>query len=227
MRLYERVRLNAKDIGKKFGDWTQVGPSFRTRLYGTYERVAVCECKCGAVSVNKLGHLRSGASRGCAGCRGEKTAVHRRTHGQSKTREYKIWNGIKKRCFNPNCAAYKNYGGRGIVMSDKWRSSFQSFLDDVGLSPTDMHELDRTNNNGNYEPGNVRWVLPRENALNTRRNRLIEYRGERLPMSELARRNGKSSGVLEHRLSRGWSVEDAVNRPVANRGQWRKWWLVA
>lgn len=91
-------------------------------------------------------------------------------HNQSKTPEYRCWLQIKARCFDPNHRAYPNYGGRGISMHPEWVHDFVSFFEYVGPRPSSKHSLDRyPNNDGNYEPGNVRWATWDEQANNRRR----------------------------------------------------------
>jgi len=91
-------------------------------------------------------------------------------HGLSKTREYHVWKNIKDRCFNNKNNAYKNYGERGITMCDSWRDSFVNFINDMGFCPDPKMQIDRINNNGNYEPSNCRWVTQTQNARNKRSN---------------------------------------------------------
>ncbi len=86
---------------------------------------------------------------------------------------YRAWKSMIQRCTNPNRDVYKYYGGRGIKVCDRWRYSFQNFYEDVGISPNGM-ELDRINNNGNYEPSNCRWTTPRKNKRNRNSTRLDE-----------------------------------------------------
>ncbi len=74
--------------------------------------------------------------------------------------EYKTWASMKQRCYNPNSNFYHRYGGRGITVCDRWRDSFEAFLDDIGLKPSRKHSIDRIDGEGNYEPGNVRWASP-------------------------------------------------------------------
>jgi hypothetical protein len=90
------------------------------------------------------------------------------THGRSNTTEYRIWQGAKNRCFNTRDRKYPAYGGRGITMGQRWRESFADFFADVGLRPSVRHTLDRKNNDGNYEPGNVRWATAKVQANNRR-----------------------------------------------------------
>ena len=85
---------------------------------------------------------------------------------KSKTSEYKIWQSMKQRCYNSNLKAYKHYGGRGICVCDRWLNSFENFSQDMGLRPSISHQIDRTDNDGNYEPGNCEWSTNTENSNN-------------------------------------------------------------
>lgn len=99
----------------------------------------------------------------------------RRTHGMTGTTEYKIWEGIKQRCLNPNERGYPKYGGRGIKVCDEWAASFQAFFDYVGYRPGPEFTIDRIDNDGNYEPGNVRWATARQQSANQRPRRKPEF----------------------------------------------------
>lgn len=98
----------------------------------------------------------------------------RELHGMTKTYIYQCWAKMRQRCYNKNLKSYKNYGGRGITVCERWNNSFLAFLEDMGYKPTDNHELDRIDNNGNYEPSNCRWVTHTENNRNKRNTVLTE-----------------------------------------------------
>jgi len=134
---------------------------------------------------------------------------------------YKTWRGIIERCTNTNNPSWDHYGGRGITVCKRWCESFETFVSDVGERPP-KHEIDRIDNDGNYEPSNVRWATRREQTRNTRRSKFIEYKGERRTVSEWAQLMGLGQEVLNGRLRSGWDVVRALETPVVPGGsQWR------
>ena len=92
---------------------------------------------------------------------------HRRKWLQERPR-YGCWDSMKQRCYNPKSPMYKNYGGRGIKVCDRWLHSYQSYIEDIGLPPTPKHSLDRIDNDGDYTPENVRWATQTEQNYNQR-----------------------------------------------------------
>lgn len=82
--------------------------------------------------------------------------------------EFNVWRSARHRCTAPTSQAWKNYGGRGIRMCERWAGDFSAFLADVGPRPGDNYSIDRIDNDGNYEPGNCRWVTAKEQGRNTR-----------------------------------------------------------
>lgn len=124
-----------------------------------------CRCDCGAGTlVLASGLTRTRDGRKSCGC-------SRLKHGHARNgREhplYGVWQTMIKRCENGRAINYPHYGGRGIRVCERWRHDFAAFLKDVGERPTPQHSLDRINNDGHYEPGNVRWATRREQALNS------------------------------------------------------------
>ena len=89
-----------------------------------------------------------------------------KTHGMSKYKEYSVWETMKARCYNSNVKAYKYYGARGISVCDRWLQGIENFYSDMGKRPTDKHDIDRIDSNGNYEPNNCRWATKTQNSRN-------------------------------------------------------------
>lgn len=150
--------------GMTFGRLTavsRVGSS--TSGYALWE----CVCECGTVKVVASAQLRSGRTRSCGCLVRDAVSEARTVHGMSHSVEYQAWSAMRSRCLNPNHSNYPDYGGRGITVCDRWRDSFVAFYEDVGRRPPG-HSLDRIDNDGNYEPGNVRWATAQEQAMNRR-----------------------------------------------------------
>ena len=116
---------------------------------------------------------------------------------------------MKRRCYATHRKEYPNYGGRGIVVCERWLSSFQNFLDDMGPKP-EGHTLDRIDNDGPYELANCRWLLRAAQELNKRSNRLITAFGETMPVSAMARRHGVKPETLFNRLAKYTDPEAAI-----------------
>lgn len=132
--------------------------------------------------------------------------------GWGRTSEYNIWRGIMRRCFDPKCPAYPNYGGRGITVSPQLRT-FQGFLSAVGPRPKGM-TLDRREVDGNYEPSNLRWASHAQQANNTRANDRITHGGKTLSLSQWAAELGVSQGCLWGRIYKhGWPIKKALSVP--------------
>jgi hypothetical protein len=115
-----------------------------------------------------------------------------------------------QRCLKPHHPEYKNYGGRGINVYESWVESFDAFLADVGIRPSPSHSLDRIDVNGDYEPGNVRWMDPRGQTNNRRNTRKVTLRGITMPLAEWCEKLGLHYNTVTYRLNQGWTPNDAL-----------------
>ncbi len=165
----------------------------------------VCDCDCGNEVVLSGDVLRRGQySCGCV-------RLGRRTHNMSETRVYRIWNGMRSRCTNPNIPVYIHYGGRGITLCERWRK-FENFLADMG-EPPNGHSIERRNNDGNYEPDNCLWLPMEKQAQNRRGNTYVEIGGETVCVAEAARRLGVGHATIRYRLKKAVHKKD-ISAPV-------------
>ena len=141
-------------------------------------------------------------------------------HGHATTKHetntYESWQGMKRRCDNPNRADFKYYGGRGISYCSRW-AIFSNFLADMGECPKGM-TLDRKHTNGNYNFQNCRWATRREQRMNTRQIRWIKFRGKKMCLRDWERELGFCSAGLTMRLKRGWSILKAMTTPPRKGG---------
>jgi len=204
----KRIDLTGKRYGRLVGI-KDVGVNYNS------SRVWSFQCDCGNIkdiagSLVKLGEVRS-----CGCLHDEIRIAIKTTHGMSKTYEYTIWKGIKSRCADKS---HPRYGGRGITVCDRWKNSFENFLEDMGVAPDGL-SVDRINNDGNYEPENCRWATIEQQSNNKGNSRIIEYNGERMTMSQWAAKIGLAYSTLRGRLDcSGWSIEQALNTPRLENG---------
>lgn len=127
-----------------------------------------CRCECGTEKDISSDSLRQGKALSC-GCLGRKNReLSLTTHSLSKTSEYRAWQGMKTRCYTKSVMNYKNYGGRGIKVCDRWLDSVEHFVHDMGKRPSSDFSIDRIDNDGNYEPNNCRWATRKQQMQNTR-----------------------------------------------------------
>lgn len=186
------------------------GPSKRTSVWN-------CVCECGNLTVARQEDLRSGNTKSCGCIQREKARDRLHTHGQAKSQIYKLWIQMKQRCFNPNDDKFPQYGARGITVCDRWRDSFEAFVEDMGPRPKG-HSLDRTDNDGDYGPDNCRWASSRTQSRNTSKNIWVTHRGQRMVASDFADIMGISSKSLYKAMSKfGLDPHAAAKHVIANR----------
>lgn len=196
---------NFKDLtGMKFSKWLVLKWHSRSKAR---QSLWLCRCECGTEKPVAGQTLVNGTSRSCLTC-------SLTTHGMSDTPEFRIWKHVIARCCNPNDAAYEDYGERGISVSDEWRSSFEAFFADMGTRPSSAHSIERRNNNGNYEKSNCYWATRSEQQRNKRNNRMLEFDGKIMCVTEWSEMTGIPSTILFGRLKLGWSVEKTLTTPV-------------
>lgn len=143
------------------------------------------------------------------------------SHGESKTKLYKVWCGIKERCNNPNHKSYNRYGGRGISVCDEWSASYASFKEWANTNGyTEGLTIDRIDNNGNYEPTNCRFVKYSEQNRNYSRNHNLTYNGRTQCISDWANEVGVNRSTILFRLKSGKTVGEALENKDRRRTRW-------
>lgn len=193
-------RLDSRDFaGQKFGRLTVVGEGARAPSYWIFR------CDCGASAEYRRDAVFRGNTTSC-GCAHRDIMKARIKHGHSRvgkiSPEFQAYRGMMGRCYNPGNSRYPLYGGRGIVVCDRWKGNFPVFYEDIGPKPSPKHSLDRINNDGNYSPDNCRWATPSEQARNRSTNRLVVLDQRRITVAEASERLGIPYNRLHKQLPR-------------------------
>ncbi len=204
------IHHNFKDItGQRFGKLVAEAPLYSSNGHWRWR----FRCDCGGIDIRSTQDIVKSAQRGCQimcpTCRKNRTA-YSRTHGMSKRPIYAVWHSMKLRCFCKTYPAYPRYGGRGITVCDRWKDSFENFLEDMGPTYQRGLVLDRINTNGNYCPENCRWTTYKVNARNSA-NVYAE-----IDIIELSKATGVARSTILYRIHHGWPLE-MLGIP-ANRG---------
>lgn len=216
----------------KFGSVTTTGRRFKNFTGQRFRRLLVvglagrykgrtqwyCLCDCGQFLWATGKNLQAENTKSC-GCLQRQVVFDRSfQHGRIRTPEWYSWVNMQDRCFRKKLRAYARYGGRGITVSKEWlgRGGFQRFLNHIGLRPSPTHSIDRIDNDGNYEPGNVRWATKKEQSRNRSTTHFITFQGDTLTMSEWAARCGISDAALRYRLE-VHPLEIALTSPKCNK----------
>lgn len=211
------------DIGTIVGRLTVLeyaGPSKKG------EKTWKCRCVCGNSKIVIHSTLGKGLVRSCGCLRVDNTRQMRTRHGETGVRngknwksvEYERWCSMKQRCYGSYADSYKTHGARGIKVCDKWLNSFESFLADVGRQPYPEATLERVDNDGNYEPGNVIWASKQVQARNRRTNRLLTIKGQTKTLAEWAEITGIQYATLQRRADAKWSEERLLSPVRGSKG---------
>lgn len=202
---------------------TRAGRVMVLAYAGSKNRLAYwsCVCDCGTRFVTQGRNLRNGETKSC-GCFGKErralaNSKAKTTHGQTKrgvrSRAYSIWTNMRSRCGNQNFTSYKWYGGRGIMVCERWQS-FANFLADMGYPPEGA-SIDRIDHDGHYSPDNCRWASKVQQANNMRSNKVLEIDGVSMTVAEWSRQPGAiNDKTIYDRISRGWDAKRAVFWPL-------------
>ena len=168
-----------------------------------------CEClACGKHKIIAGKKLRHGEIKSC-GC-----MHHKYGHGQTDTRLYHIWCTMKARCNRPTAQKYARYGGRGIKLCEEWQAFENFYKWSMENGYAEDLSIDRIDNDGNYEPSNCRWVDNKTQSNNTSTNRRFVFMGKEYTMAQISDMTNVPYRLISRRISRGWSIEDAINVPL-------------
>lgn len=175
-------------------------------------RFYLCKCHCGESVVASKKAIRILKSCGC------------KLRGVHKEIEYKSYTAMKSRCSDINHHAYSKYGGRGITVCERWLdkdNGYRWFIEDMGRRPSLEYSIDRIDNNKGYSPENCRWATSTQQNRNSRNIHTLEYNGKTVTISEWSELTGISISAISSRLSRGWTIEQALTIPVNFRNRLR------
>jgi hypothetical protein len=182
------------------------------------QRLAEFKCSCGNLFISGVHVVKRGSTQSC-GCVKMKTIVDLgrslKTHGEGSykkqpTKEYSAWVSLKGRCLNPKNKRYYRYGGRGIKICERWGSSYENFLEDMGRAPSRFHSIERNDNDGHYELDNCHWALPKEQSNNRSSNVKCFFRGETMNQKQLAEKYDVDYYKLRRRMRKGMSVDASM-----------------
>lgn len=194
--------------GRRFGRLVAVSKTDERSANGSVKWLFKCDC--GNEAIIDGSSVRNGLIKSCGCYHSEcatKLCISRRVHGEEPQRLYNIWCGMKGRCNNPNAPKYPRYGARGIKVCKEWVSDFTAFRDwALSHGYADNLSIDRIDNDGNYEPGNCRWVTNKQQSRNRSTNHMIEYQGKNISLMEYAEKTGMNYNTLKERIYNGrWS----------------------
>lgn len=205
---------NFKDLtGETFGRLTVISRAENDEN-GKAQWHCKCSCKNETIITVRGTDLKNGHTQSCGCLMREKNVELHTRHGKRYTKIYKVWLVLKDRCTNPNNKDYPRYGGRGIKLFAEWEEfpPFYDYVSQLEHFNEDGYSLDRIDNDGNYEPGNLRFATATEQGRNKRNNILVEYEGEIITLPEAAELIGIKYNTLKRRYYRGKRGEELFKK---------------
>lgn len=204
--------MKINHTGEKYNCWTILSETLNEKVQA--------QCKCGKTKEMFVRNIIRGLSTNCGCVANEKIKKRMSSHGESKTKLYGVWLAMRNRCYLKTSKSYNDYGGRGIRVTERWQKSYEAFRDwSIKNGYKEGLQIDRTNNNGNYEPENCKWVTRLVNANNTRRNVFITIDDITHTESEWGRIANIKGSLIRERVSRGWQGKLLLIKPVLGRNQ--------
>jgi hypothetical protein len=167
-----------------------------------------CRCDCGGETIVTAIQLKRGNTKSCGCLQRQRTSEAARTHGKSRTPVYGVWCGMMRRCYDEACVDYHRYGGRGIVVCERWHA-FQNFYADMGDPPRGL-TIERINNDGPYSPDNCKWATRAEQGANTSRVHRVQIDGVEMSLRAACEKLGLKPDTAYMRLHRGATLEEAI-----------------
>lgn len=198
-------------VGRVFGRLT-VKRRDQSREKSGAQKMYLCVCSCGNECHASWNALAYGSKKSCGCLAAERAATYKYTKGERRHELFQTWRTMVRRCHSPKLPKYKAYGAKGIVVCDAWREDFWQFVKDVGERPSSQHSLDRINNEGNYEPGNVRWATSLEQQTNRTSQRapyVVTIGGKTKTLYSLCKASGVSRDAVVKDIRRGVPADEA------------------
>ena len=189
--------------GEKHNKLTAIRFSHRDKKSN---QIWLFKCDCGNETIVRASEVKNGGTKACGCLPNPYKPIHKKTG----SKVYVSWQSMKQRCLNKNSPSYKNWGGRGITICNRWMK-FENFYEDMGERPEGT-SIDRINNNKGYFKENCRWATNEEQCNNKRTNHLITYKGKTQPLGIWATELGMKQYIILNRIRSGWDVERALTK---------------
>lgn len=206
------------EVGKRYGKWIVIKDraDFTVDTQGTKRWKHLCRCDCGKQKLVSSTRLKTGYSTRCSSCANSISSAGKNNpryiHGFAGKREYVSWRSMMQRCTDPAYHQYRDYGGRGITVCQRWQD-VRNFIEDMGACPKD-YTLERIDNSKGYAPDNCKWESRKNQLRNTRATIKITREGITLCLKDWCEKLKISYSAVKHRLRAEWSIEEALTIPV-------------